>query len=121
MSPKRVKQRAFVSARRRNHNQKAACIYLSKDDFSRFDHKKGDTEGFVNYPLTLKTVDVSVLFTEQDDHVKLSLRSKGKIDVNKMASQFFNGGGHHNAAGGKYFGSLPDAIQFFEKIIKEEV
>lgn len=101
--------------------QNAACIYLSKEDFKKFDHKKGDTEGFVNYPLTLKTVDVSVLFSEQDNHVKLSLRSKGRIDVNAMASKYFNGGGHHNAAGGKYFGSLSEAVEFFEKVIKEEV
>ncbi len=97
----------------------AACIYLTKDDLNKFGYQRGDTEGFVNYPLTLKSVNLSALFTEQDDCIKLSFRSKGKVDVNVLAGKYFHGGGHHNAAGGKFFGSMEEAIEFYEKVIEK--
>ncbi|MBT4409396.1 MAG: bifunctional oligoribonuclease/PAP phosphatase NrnA [Bacteroidetes bacterium] len=96
----------------------AACIYLSIADLERFNHKKGDTEGFVNYPLSMANVRFSVLFTEQDDCIKLSLRSKPDFAVNQIAKKYYEGGGHRNAAGGKFFGTMSDAIKSFENILQ---
>jgi len=98
--------------------QGAAYLYLSQKDTAAFNHKKGDTEGFVNYPLSIKGIDLSVFFTEHEDHIKLSLRSTGKFNVNEIASIHFNGGGHHNAAGGKFYGTMDEALEFFESLIK---
>lgn len=102
-------------------DQGAACIYLSKKDIDSFNHKKGDTEGFVNYPLSIKGIHFSVLFTEHKDHIKLSLRSTGVLDVNEIASRHFDGGGHHNAAGGKFYGTMDEALSFFESLVKNNI
>ncbi|MDD4645294.1 MAG: bifunctional oligoribonuclease/PAP phosphatase NrnA [Bacteroidales bacterium] len=96
---------------------RAAYIALSKNDLKNFRHKKGDTEGFVNYPLSIANVIFSVLFTEQTDHIKLSLRSRGNFPANEFAKKYFNGGGHRNAAGGRYSGTLQEAIGQFESAL----
>ncbi len=98
--------------------QGAACIYLSKSDMDGFNYQKGDSEGFVNYPLSIAGINCSVLFTEQSDHIKLSLRSTGALAVNEIAKKHFYGGGHRNAAGGKFFGSMEAAISSYEAVIK---
>lgn len=77
-----------------------AIIALDQKTMQAFHCKSGDTEGLVNYPLSVKDIKLSIMLTERDDEVKLSFRSKGDIDVATFASQNFNGGGHFNAAGG---------------------
>jgi phosphoesterase RecJ-like protein len=102
---------------------KAAYISLSRKELNDFGFQPGDTEGFVNMPLSIKKVTLSALFTESQDktHIRVSLRSKGKdISVNELARKHFKGGGHFNASGGKYFGSLEDCEAYFENILKTE-
>ena len=70
----------------------------------RYHHVKGDTEGFVNLPLSIKGIDFSTLFIEKDKFVKLSFRSKGNFPSNEFAAKYFSGGGHLNASGGEYPG-----------------
>ncbi len=96
----------------------AAYIALTREDLNRYNHKKGDTEGFVNYPLSIGKIVFSVLFTEQEDHIKLSLRSRGTFPANEFASRFFNGGGHLNAAGGRFYGNMEQAQSHFEESLE---
>ena len=96
----------------------AAYIDLTRAELKQFNHKKGDTEGFVNYPLSIGEVIFSVLFTEQEDHIKLSLRSTGNFPANEFASRYFNGGGHLNAAGGRFFGNMEQALKHFEGAVE---
>jgi len=95
-----------------------AYIYLSRADLDRFKHKTGDTEGFVNIPLTAKGIIMSALFIEKERHIKVSLRSKGDLEVNAIAAEYFNGGGHKNAAGGRYKGTLEECLDYFENLLE---
>jgi len=97
---------------------KSAYISLTKEDLKQFKHKMGDTEGFVNLPLSIKGIVFSVLFVEHDTFVKISLRSRGSFPVNVVSQKHFNGGGHINAAGGKTFMSLAETEVFFENLLK---
>lgn len=97
---------------------KTAYISLTKDDLKKFKNKMGDTEGFVNLPLSIKGIVFSVLFVEHDTYVKISLRSRGSFPVNMVSQKHFNGGGHTNAAGGKTFMSLSETEAYFENILK---
>ena len=91
-----------------------AYIVLSYEEMQRFNFKSGDTEGFVNYALSIKGVNFSCLMKESDDgKVKMSFRSKGDFDVNTFARTNFNGGGHLNAAGGISFTSLEETEKLF--------
>ena len=96
-----------------------AYIYLTKDDLKRFNHIKGDTEGFVNMPLSIKSVVFSSLFIEKDGFIKISFRSKGTFPVNEFAAKYFSGGGHMNASGGEYPGSLEDSIRYFVNVLED--
>jgi phosphoesterase RecJ-like protein len=75
-------------------------------------------EGIVNYGLAIKGINITILIVERGDVVKLSLRSKGNIEVNKIASKYFNGGGHINASGGISYESVNDTIIKLENIFK---
>ena len=77
-------------------------ITISQEELNRNNFKKGDTEGFVNYGLSLVGISVAVIMieNEQEQIIKMSFRSKGAFSVNDFARTYFNGGGHHNAAGG---------------------
>ncbi len=77
-----------------------AVISLNHDDLEECHYQKGDTEGFVNYGLSLEGIELAVFMKGSDDKVKLSFRSKTSFDVNQFARKHFNGGGHRNAAGG---------------------
>ena len=79
---------------------KSAIISLTNDELKRFNFKKGDTEGIINYALAIKDTIFAAFIVERDNIVKLSLRSKGSFKVNEIAGKYFNGGGHENAAGG---------------------
>jgi bifunctional oligoribonuclease and PAP phosphatase NrnA len=98
---------------------KSAYISLTKEDLKKFKHTMGDTEGFVNLPLSIKGVIFSVLFVEHDSFVKVSLRSRGSFPANMISQKHFNGGGHTNAAGGKAFMSLSETEKYFENILKQ--
>ena len=97
----------------------SAYIYLTKDDLATYNHVKGDTEGFVNMPLSIGGILFSAFFIEKDGFIKISFRSKGNFPVNEFASEFFSGGGHLNASGGEYRDTLENTISYFLKVLKE--
>mgnify|MGYP006281367361 CR=1 FL=1 len=95
-----------------------AVMGLSKKEMERFNHKPGDTEGFVNLPFSIRGIKLTALFLEKQDHIRISLRSRGDFSVNELSRKYLNGGGHKNAAGGELRMSLDDAIQKFRDILK---
>ena len=97
----------------------AAFISLSKEDLDRHHYQPGDTEGFVNYPLGIKGIGISAMFTEKekDKFVKISFRSRDNMPVNLYSEKYFSGGGHKNAAGGEWNGTLEDAIKRFKETL----
>ena len=98
-------------------NEEASIIYLSKADFKNFLIGRGDTEGIVNYPLTVEKIKLSAFVTDQSNVIKFSFRSKGDIPVNELARDHFNGGGHINAAGGYMHSSLNMAMTKLSEVI----
>ena len=98
-------------------SKSSAIISLNAEELSKFEFKKGDTEGFVNYALGIKGIKFAVFIAEKDGVVKLSLRSKGNIKVNEIANEYFQGGGHTNASGGISQVSVDETIKILEKII----
>lgn len=98
---------------------KMAYIALSQEELRKFNFQKGDTEGVVNYPLSLANVRFSILITEQDNEVKLSMRSIGGFSVNDFARKHFNGGGHVNAAGGRSDMDFENTIKKIEGLLPE--
>jgi phosphoesterase RecJ-like protein len=94
-----------------------AYITLTMKDLADYNHVKGDTEGFVNLPLSVKGIVFSVLFVEKENFVKLSFRSKGSFPVNEFAAKHFSGGGHLNASGGEYYDTLDNTISYFLKVL----
>jgi phosphoesterase RecJ-like protein len=96
---------------------RTAIIWLTKKEMERFDHKPGDTEGIVNFPLSISTINVSILLTERDNLIRLSFRSKGDFAVNKLAREHFDGGGHHNAAGGNSELSMQETIEKIKAVL----
>jgi len=98
---------------------RTAYIYLSKEDLKEYNHVKGDTEGFVNLPLSIRGINFSAMFIEKDGFIKLSFRSKGKFPSNEFASKYFSGGGHLNASGGEFKGTLDESIRYFLDALNE--
>jgi phosphoesterase RecJ-like protein len=98
---------------------KTAYIFLTQEDLNEFNFQKGDTEGVVNYALSLEGIIFAAIFIEDVEQqiVKISLRSKGKFSVNNFARKHFDGGGHENAAGGKSLVSLDATISEFLKVL----
>jgi phosphoesterase RecJ-like protein len=96
-----------------------AMMYLSKEVQQKYNFQSGDNEGFVNYPLSIKGIHFSAFFTEKEDHVKASFRSKGEFPANEFASVNFNGGGHRNASGGEIYASLDDTLAKFRELLSE--
>jgi phosphoesterase RecJ-like protein len=92
-------------------------IWLSREDMHKYKFEPGDTEGFVNYPLSIRGIRFSALFIEKEDHVRVSLRSKGDFAVNDFSRKYFNGGGHRNASGGESFTSLAETISRFKELL----
>lgn len=97
----------------------AAFISLSASELKKFNFQKGDTEGLVNYPLSIEGIHFSALFTESKGEIRISFRSKGNFDVNKFARKNFNGGGHVNAAGGEAHSTLDEAVLRFVNLLPE--
>ena len=100
----------------------ASYITLSQEELDAFDYKKGDTEGIVNYGLSIQGILITAIFIENKEEgiIKISFRSQGNYDVNEFARKNFNGGGHSNAAGGKSFLSLEETVNQFITILAEE-
>ena len=95
---------------------------LSQEELDTFGYVKGDTEGIVNYGLTIKGIVFTAIFIENKDEkiIKISFRSKGDFDVNQFARKHFSGGGHINAAGGKSSLNMEDTVQHFLDIVSRE-
>lgn len=98
---------------------RTAYITLSQDELNEYNYKKGDTEGFVNYALSLKNIIFAAIFIEdsQNNIIKISLRSKGNFSVNEFSRAHFEGGGHTNAAGGKSNLDLKSTVENFISIL----
>ena len=92
---------------------RASVIVLSNDDLVRFNYQPGDTEGLVNYGLSIRGVRLAAFIAERPDVVKLSLRSKGALPVNEFLTKHFSGGGHGNAAGGHAKEPLASVVEKF--------
>jgi bifunctional oligoribonuclease and PAP phosphatase NrnA len=98
-----------------------SIIGVSLSEKNRFKYQKGDTEGLVNYGLSVKGSKMAVFLSEELNFTKFSFRSKGQVDVNKIARAYFNGGGHKNAAGGRLDISLKDAINYLKDVIQNKI
>lgn len=98
---------------------KTGYIYITEKDRLQFKEKYGDTENFVNIPLSIKGIVFSAIFIERENFIKISFRSKGSFDVNIFAAKYFNGGGHKNASGGEFYGSIQETMKKFVSIINE--
>lgn len=94
-------------------------MYLDLTDLKVNKYKVGDTEGFVNYGLSLRGIQFTAFFTEREDRIRISFRSKGNFDVSHFARTHFNGGGHKNASAAFYYGSLEDAIAHFKEAVQQ--
>lgn len=94
-------------------------IWLTKEDYAKFDIQRGDTEGVVNFILRMRNVMMAAFIHEQPTIVKISLRSKGDLDVQDIAKRNFRGGGHKNAAGGASFQNLRVTLRRFKKMLPE--
>ncbi len=96
-----------------------ALIAIPQKDLIKYNVKTGDTEGLVNFPLSIKGIKLAAVIIDRGDERKSSFRSKGGFDVNTFARKYFNGGGHFNAAGGRNTESLDEVVGKFKKAIKE--
>jgi len=97
----------------------AAIISLTKQDLTDFNYQTGDSEGIVNYPLTIREINLAILLTERENMIRISFRSKGKFAVNQIASKHFEGGGHKNAAGANSYVSMEETISKIKIILAE--
>ena len=98
---------------------KTGIITLTKKDYENFNIQRGDTEGVVNFLLTMKNVKIAAFITEQPTIVKISLRSKGDFSVQEIARKHFKGGGHKNASGGASYAGLTATVNKFKKVLPE--
>lgn len=103
------------------NDDKTAILYLKRDELKKYGFEKGDTEGFVNYGLSILGVEVSAFFIEDlyEEFIKISFRSKKNIDVNNFSRKYFNGGGHINASGGKSLDDMETTISKFKNLASE--
>ena len=110
-----------LSNMKKIQNLPIVYMTLSQEELNTCNYKKGDTEGFVNYGLSLEGILFSCIMIEnqQEGILKMSFRSQGNFSVNNFARIYFNGGGHHNAAGGMSKESIKETVIRFEKAIKE--
>jgi len=96
-----------------------AYMYLTLSDQKKFNFQPGDSEGFVNYALSIKGIRFAAFFTEKENMVRISFRSKGTFSVNNFARIHFDGGGHLNASGANSYRSLNDTIEYFESLLPQ--
>ncbi len=100
-------------------NGTVAYMSLMEHEMRRFQFQQGDSEGFVNYALSIKKVKMSAMFSAHRKFIRVSLRSRGEVDVNLFARKYFNGGGHKNAAGGKSFVTMQETIDHYIRSVRE--
>jgi phosphoesterase RecJ-like protein len=98
---------------------RTAYMVLSAEELKRFGSQTGDTEGLVNYGLSVKGIKLSVMISDRKDNIKLSFRSLGSFSVNDLARKHFEGGGHRNAAGGQTNLTLEQTLQKFLSLLPE--
>lgn len=96
---------------------KTAYFAITVDDLKKFNSRTGDTEGLVNYALSIEGITMAAIIIDRSDAVKLSFRSIGKFPVNELAAKHFEGGGHKNAAGGISHVSLEETVDKFLKLL----
>ncbi|WP_353134572.1 DHH family phosphoesterase [Pseudopedobacter sp.] len=96
-----------------------AIIYISREEIKRFDIQTGETEGIVNYALSINGIRLAAFIVEREDRVKLSLRSTGDFPANEICKRYFEGGGHRNAAGGQSDLPLEKVVEKFKSILPE--
>jgi len=96
---------------------RTAYIVLTQNELKRLHYQKGDTEGLVNYCITMKNIIFGCIIIEQTDRIQLSFRSRGDFDVSRIATQHFGGGGHKNASGGSSYVSLEETVNKFESLL----
>lgn len=115
----RLRLRGFVIADKLEliNDFPVAIMSLSEAELSRFNYKKGDTDGLVNVALSIEGVQVAAFFSEKDGVIKISFRSKGDFHVNVMAMEHFSGGGHKYASGGISYDPLENTIERFKSLI----
>lgn len=94
-----------------------AIISLSRQELNHYGYRKGDTEGLVNEPLSIPELQFSFFLREEEDSIKISARSKGDYPVNKICEDHFGGGGHKNAAGGNFSGSIEEATLKIKEVL----
>lgn len=99
--------------------QGAALIVLSKEELEHFNYSRGDTETLVNKPLAIPEIYWSVFLREDADKIKVSCRSQGDFSVSDICTRYFNGGGHFNAAGGDFNGTLQEAEAAFYQVLSD--
>ena len=104
-----------------NKQYQLAHFVIKEEDFKKFDLKQGDTEGLVNYALSIKGIVIAAIIIERENEIKLSFRSVGDYAVNAFAEKYFNGGGHKNAAGGSSDESIEITEKTFIDLIKKNV
>ena len=98
---------------------KASLIVLTGDDLTRFFYESADTEMLANKPLAIPEVVWSTFFRQEKGYVKVSMRSEGNFAVNILCTRYFNGGGHANAAGGEFRGTMDDAIKTYRQLLDD--
>jgi phosphoesterase RecJ-like protein len=98
---------------------KTALITLSQEEQKKYNFQIGDSEGFVNLPLSIEGIIFSAFFKEEANRIKVSFRSQGSFPANEVCEKYFNGGGHLNAAGGESYLSLKETEKLFEQILPE--
>ena len=96
-----------------------ALIAIPKSDILKFHIKTGDTEGLVNYPLSIQGIEMAALLIDRDEERKWSFRSKESFDCNTFARRYFEGGGHYNASGGRSNASVEENVKLFKKALQE--
>ena len=111
----------YVINRKMKSLRKGTVAYmtLTEEEMRRFWFRQGDSEGFVNYPLTIKKMKMSAIFIESTGYIRISFRSRGDVDVDAFARRYFNGGGHRNAAGGKSFVTMAETVDHFLASVEE--
>jgi len=118
-STRRIRMQGYVLYKKMKifKEYNTSLITLNYEDHLRFNSQKGDTEGFVNIPLSIEKIIFSAFIREEKGVIRISLRSKGNFPTNHFAKEVFNGGGHLNASGGEFFGNLDDAVKLFEEAL----
>jgi phosphoesterase RecJ-like protein len=120
-SESRLRLMGYVLTRMKVYEEcRSALLTLTVEEQNRFKYIRGDSEGFVNIPLSIKNVCFSGFLREdtERDLIKVSLRSVGDFPCNKLAAEYFNGGGHLNASGGEFYGTMEGAVARFEEALK---